>query len=187
MREVFLPDLPDSRTRSKKAVWRQVTETLRVALVDALGRLQVDGVRVGVLAVDSSHARALDHTLPWRVTAFEPGRTPQRTAESPAKSVDAVAVCLSGAEDQPFRMTQLEWAMSVLQPAGRLLVLATVVRTGRSDDSPPSMSQLMGELQRASGTSLQIDDLAALRWANEPLHRGVLVTATSLAVPEGAR
>ena len=182
MREVFLPDLPDSRTRSSKAVWRQVTETLRVALVDVLGRLHVDGIQVGVLAEDASHARALDRTLPWRVTAFEAGRTPQR----PAKSVDAVAVCLSGAEDQPFRMTQLEWALSVLQPAGRLLLLATVVRTGRSDDSPPSMSQLMEELQRASGTSLQIDDLRALRWANEPLHRGVLVTATSLVVPEGA-
>jgi hypothetical protein len=183
MREIFLPDLPDSRTRSKKAVWRQVTETLRVALVDALGRLQVDGVQAGVLAEDASHARALDRILPWRVTAFQAGRTPQQ----PAKSVDAVAVCLSGAEDQPFRVAQLEWAMSVLQPAGRFLLLATVVRSGRSDDSPPSMSQLMGELQRASGTSLQVDDLRALRWANEPLHRGVLVTATSLVVPEGAQ
>ena len=72
-------------------------------------------------------------------------------------------------------------------PAGRLLLLATVVRTGRSDDSPPSMSQLMEELQRASGTSLQVDDLKALRWANEPLHRGVLITATSLVVPERAQ
>ena len=183
MREVLLPDLPDSRTRSKKAVWRQVTEALRVALVDALDRLQVDGVQAGVLAEDASHARALDRTLPWRVAAFEAGRTPQL----PAQSVDAVAVCLSGAEDQPFRMAQLEWAMRVLRPAGRLLLLATVVRTGRSDDSPPSMSQLMEDLQRASGTSLQVDDLRALRWANEPLHRGVLITATSLVVPEGAQ
>ena len=173
--EQGLLDLPSPATRADKAVWRQATSLLATALGDALATYDIESPQVAVSCASQSYVRFLRHVLP-SVTELAPG------GPNPEVRSHVLAVCLDGSETSPERIAALKRGFDNLRPAGRLVVLANVVAAPGVSVTPPSMTRLIGELQWATGSGLQLEELRSIRWANEPFHRGVLMTMQSLSI-----
>lgn len=177
---VLLLDQPDPRRRLHKAIWRQ----LRQVLAEAAGPVvsEVAGVRrVSVVTNDRplADALAVDLGVPVRVVLPDQLRGAPRSPLGDHLVILPLELPLgTGA-----RVDLLRRSLQRLRPTGRLVLAATVVSGpgGRAVDRPPSMSQLLEQLQAATGGSVHLDDLRSLRWSREPLRRGVCMTLTSLS------
>ncbi len=178
MAEAWFLDHPDSSTRHQKTVWRQVRRATGQAALEALGHALVANPVVTCCGVDSVLAGALSRDLGVDVRRDDP-------AGPPGEMSHLVIAILGVGQSAGERLGVLRRAYQLLRPAGSLVLAATVVgesRTGRS--RYPSMAELTEELQAATGGGLHIEELRSVRWTREPIVRGVVLTAASLAVSE---
>ncbi|MBS44926.1 MAG: hypothetical protein CMH83_17520 [Nocardioides sp.] len=84
-----------------------------------------------------------------------------------------------GGQPTVARTTVLRDALGRLHPGGRLVLLAYAVTAPGGAANPP-VSQVVEELMTASFGALHVDELRSVRWGEESMARGVLVTATRL-------
>ncbi|MGH3505770.1 MAG: hypothetical protein ACRDO2_01050 [Nocardioidaceae bacterium] len=121
-----------------------------------------------------------DRTL--RLERFEPDAEGSASTLAPP----GAAVVLLVDEGQPAdeRGRVLARAARVLPAGGTLIVVGHVV-TAHPDRPNPSMGDLVDDLQRATGCALGVQRLASLRWEQEMVVRGVVLSLTKLTEAGG--
>lgn len=180
--ELGLPGHTPPRRRVQKSVWRQVLGLLREGLTEALLRGEYSSPRVAVFTPGHLLPRQLAGDALWTVTCQGTGMSPARRAPAPGH---VGAVVLDGGTVEE-RMTLLRHVTSTIRPGGTLMVVASVVTVPGSATPAPALGQLIEELTRATGGRLHLDEIRSVRWAAEPLCRGVRLSATLLTRPGDA-
>ncbi len=175
-----LPDQPDADERTQKAIWRQVRTAVGEHVTTMLRDLA--GVpRVSLLGDDAALADALAVDLGVEVRhvpadgdhAGEPGPSRDHVVVLPLPTPATAAT----------RLDRVRVAVARLRPAGRIVLVATVVASQGDPAATraPSISQLAEEIDLATGGAVHLDDMQSLRWSGEPLRRGVVLVLTSLS------
>jgi hypothetical protein len=178
--QTLLLDQPDARLRTQKAVWRQLRGVLADVVSTALAEAPVGEPRVTLMCTDLSLGRILAVDLGRHVNLVDL----TEPAGPPGVRDHVTVLVLPPGLPAGERIDHLRKAHRRLRPAGWLVVVATVVAApGEQGVRPPSMSELIEELQRATGVGVTIEELRSLRWSNEPMSRGVVISATCLSTP----
>ena len=168
-------DHPDPRRAIAKAVWLQRRAVMTDAVRACLPQFPIGQPAVTVLGDDEHLARALSLDLGIAVTNVVDGR--------PMPSHVVVAE-LDPADGHQERVDLLSRAFSWVRPAGKCVLVATVVAPpGPNRGRLPSLGQLVRELGLAWRETYHVDDIRSVRWLTEPFVRGVVLTITSLNVP----
>lgn len=180
-----LPGPPDPAAREAKAHHRQLLaellEPVRTALAAAPAWQRL------ALVADDDRLRdvlELETGLSVRVLDAEGRRSDDDWA---GKASELVVVLASGHESAEQFRARLQAAYAELVPAGRLVLLTDVVPLPGADEPVPlSTSQVLGLLVEATGQGLVLEDVKSVRWGREPVHRGLLVAATSIGLAQGS-
>jgi hypothetical protein len=170
---------PDAMARARKAVWRQVREAVAGCVRDVRERDGIDLHHTGVVCADPLLAVALEADLDTPVT---PVPLDSDALPDPLEHIAVLVLppALAGAE----RVDLITRAHRRLRGGGSFIVVATVVALpGDRPGAVPSMDDLVEDLQRGTGQGLHVHEIRSLRWADEPVLRGVLVAGTSLSAP----
>ena len=166
---------PGAQAKGRKAVWTAVRTAVASIAAEHAAAAKADIVRIGVHGAEPCLARALERDL---------GLDPGAAAPGDDDVLDHLAVVIvpAGSGSQA-RQELFHRAHARLRSGGQLIVVATVVRLGSDEEPCPSTTTLVEDLQCATGLTLHTHELRSLRWATEPLSRGLLLAATSLALP----
>lgn len=168
----------DPSARARKSVWRQVHGSITDVVRTALRNDDLDVHHIAVSGSDPSLAQALGRELGSPVRVLD---TSAAGSAGPLEHV--VVVTLGGDRTTDARVERIAAAHRRLRSGGLFVLVATVVAL--PDDAPgsvPSMDDLVRELQLGTGLGLHVHDIRPLRWAREPLIRGVLVAGRSVSV-----
>lgn len=170
---------PDPLARAQKSVWRTVRDEIAGAIRDVRARDGIDLHHTGLVSGDPRLAAALEIDVDAPVAAV-----PLDSDEPPDPLEHITVLVIPPGRTPGARTGMIERAHRRLRGGGSLIVVATVVAlAGDEPGTVPSMDDLVEELQRGTGMGLHLHEIRSLRWAGEPVVRGVLVAATSLAVP----
>jgi hypothetical protein len=168
-------DHPDPRRAIAKAVWLQRRALMVDAVRACLTEFPIGQPAVTVIGDDERLARALSLDLGVPVTQVIDGR--------PMPSHVVVAE-LDPTEGHQERVDLLSRALSWVRPAGKCVLVATVVAPpGPTRGRVPSLGQVVRELGLAWRECYHVGDVRSVRWLTEPFVRGVVLTITSLDVP----
>lgn len=104
----------------------------------------------------------------------------------PDRRSEIAVVVLTGLEPAEVFCDVVARAFAELVAAGRLVLVTDVAPLpGTEQPVPLGTSQVMALLTEATGQGLVLEDLKSVRWGRDSVHRGLVLTATSIGVPEG--
>lgn len=182
MRQVELLDHPSPRRRASKRHWRQVVLLVERALAQARAELDPEVLRLSLSSPVVGLSTRLDARPGLRVGSLDPG---------PVEASSQHVVVITHPEESAVtdRMALFRRGIRALRPAGRLVVVASVVPSSQTTEDEgaqvPSCSSLLEQLQTASGQGLHMEDLMAVRWGDEPMQRGAALSMTRISPPVG--
>lgn len=189
MTSVHQLEWPDRYGRIEKARWRQ---TLRLLEEDVSRVKTCLGNRHLFAALASPADDGLGTVLAARVRLAVQVLTHVDSEKAFVRRETHHIVAVTHPEllPVPLRMALFRRCARALRPNGRLLVIANVV--GRfhlaPDGSPiaaPTCSDLIAQLQTASGQGLMAEDVRSVRWGTEPVRRGASLSMVRLSTPAG--
>lgn len=177
---------PDRGLRAEKQKWRLTLELLERAFADARGAIGRERPRVALSTPLAGLADALGARLDLRLDTIDHAGATGRPIRHESRHV--VAVTHPEVLPLPIRMKLLRRCVRVVRPAGRIVVIATVVGRDRvgADGvrvSVPTCSGLLEQLEAASGQGLMVESLESVRWGDEPVRRGVALVMTRISPP----
>lgn len=179
---------PDRQQRIEKQHWRQTLELLDEAIADAGSAMAIVHPHVAIATPIAGLAEALGVRRGLRLGVID--HTTAGGLASRQESQHVVAVTAPEVLPVPQRMGLFRRCVRATRAAGHLILVANVVGPGarHADGRPvrtPTCSSLLEQLEAASGQGLQVLDLRSVRWGDEPVRRGVVLTMTRISVPMG--
>lgn len=168
---------PDPVARVEKSVWLQVASLLREGLREATRVLPDAAPTVATFGVP---AELVAHALRGSTCELVDVAPEQARWTGSAPAAHAAVLLLDEGLDSGGRVSAMSTAAGAVRPGGTLLLVAAVVSPPPGDEVCPRMSQLVEELGFATGGLLHVDDMRSVRWADEPLRRGVFLSMTVL-------
>lgn len=186
MTDIELLHWPDRELLARKQRWRRTRDLLERSLAEAAAEMGRSRNRTAVATPLAGLVNALAARLGPHVRAVDHAGPSGR----PVQHESCHLVALTHPELLPLseRMELLRRLIRALRPAGRLVVVANVVghddrRSDGTRITVPTCTGLLEQLEAASGQGLAIEDLEAVRWGDEPIHRGVLLAMTRISTP----
>lgn len=179
---------PHRQQRIEKQHWRQTLELLDGAVAHARSVLAISRPHVAIATPLAGLAEALGARCGLRLGVIEHATAGGLASRQESQHV--VVVTAPEVLPVPQRMDLFRRCVRATRPAGRLVVVANVVGPSRRDADgrhvrAPNCSALLEQLEAASGQGLQVADLRSVRWGDEPVRRGVMLTMTRISVPIG--